>query len=133
VCSGARLRCVDASQSVRERGERFIDALLQRPEHETVFVVVTHCAFLKELTGVSLRNAGFTDFTLFCVDEAAANPLPGYFGRFIHTAWASYGGKPASIYENAVLYCCRDVTLSSECVVVRDVMVLVACSRVFVT
>ena len=62
-------------------------------------MVVTHCAFVKEITGVLLRNSGFTTFWVFDDATRGQCPSPGHFGRFIHFAWASYGGKAGSLYD----------------------------------
>lgn len=111
-------------QSVRDRGARFVDLLAARvDEGDEVIAVVSHCAFLKELTGVSLRNGGYCEFSLFTSPSLAACPPAGYFGRFIHTAWSSYGGKPGSVYDSACVHAFQPPAEeeAANCVMVRPV------------
>lgn len=90
--------CVRALlQSVRSRGAQFRKMICERKERNVL--VITHCAFVKEITGVLLKNSGFTTFWVFGDVARAQCPVPGHFGRFIHFAWASYGGKAGSLYD----------------------------------
>lgn len=45
------------------------------------------------------------EFDLFPDMAKVSDPDPGYFGRFIHMAWATYGGKAASVYDTVAMYC----------------------------
>ena len=100
VCEldGGVCRCVFViGQHVRKRGALFRKLICERKEKRVL--VVTHCAFVKEITGVLLKNSGFTTFWVFADGAKAQCPSPGHFGRFIHFAWASYGGKAGSLYD----------------------------------
>lgn len=118
-------------QSVCQRGLAFLDWLTDATAADSAdsetLVIVTHGTFLKELTGVSLRNAGCCEFMLFMQPELCNSPPPGYFGRFIHMAWASYGGKPGSVYDTASLLAFQPSVLNGtrhEDAVVSDTVIV---------